>query len=102
MKTQLLSLACLATLACEGVNLERSDRTLIPVADYRVTPPPQNAKWAIILCKPNDHSEEPLSADYYRNLFTESGAGTGGLFDYWRDQSYGNVDLTGSVVYGWY
>jgi hypothetical protein len=99
MKTK-LALACLAMLACEGANLDRSALPLL--TDYRATPPPHNAKWAILLCKPNDDSSEPTPADYYRRLFTEAGAGTGGLFDYWRDQSYGNVDLTGSVVSGWF
>jgi M6 family metalloprotease-like protein len=103
MKTK-LSFALLAALGCQGANLPtaQTDQPLVAAADYRVTPPPHNTKWAVILCKTNDHSEEPISAEYYRNLFTESGAGTGGLFDYWRDQSYGNVDLTGSIVSGWY
>ena len=97
-----LPFACLAALACQGPDLGRSEHPLQSAADYRVTPPPHNTKWAVILCNTNDDNSEPISAQYYRDLFTESGAGTGGLFDYWRDQSYGAVDLTGSIVSGWY
>jgi hypothetical protein len=35
-------------------------------------------------------------------MFTEEGRNWGGLFDYWRDVSYGRIDLTGSRVLGWY
>ena len=37
--------------------------------------------------------------DYYEDLYTRHG--TGGLADYWRDVSFGNLDLTGSKVFGW-
>jgi hypothetical protein len=35
-------------------------------------------------------------------MFSETGAGQLGVFDFWRDVSYGNLDLTGTVVKGWY
>ncbi|HEY6374047.1 MAG TPA: hypothetical protein VIX90_00845 [Edaphobacter sp.] len=31
-----------------------------------------------------------------------AGDGSGGLFDYWRDISYGQISLEGSQVFGWY
>jgi hypothetical protein len=40
--------------------------------------------------------------EYFRWMFTEAGRNWGGLFDYWRDVSYGRIDLTGSRVFGWY
>jgi hypothetical protein len=57
--------------------------------------------WLILLCKFSDHPEEPESPDYFRRWMSESGAGAGGMFDYWRDQSYGAADLTGTTVVGW-
>jgi hypothetical protein len=58
--------------------------------------------FAVILCKFSDQPEEPRPPSFYQNCFTETGAGTGGSFDYWRDVSYGNLDLTGSKVFGWF
>jgi len=55
--------------------------------------------WAIILCKFSDRPNEPQPAEYYADLYTRHG--TGGLADYWRDVSFGNIDTTGSRVFGW-
>ena len=61
-----------------------------------------NTRWAVLLCKYGDLSAEPQPPSYFRTLLTETGAGTGNLYVYFRDVSYGQIDLTGSVVYGWY
>jgi hypothetical protein len=58
--------------------------------------------WAIILCRfadqaPNTIVETPIEA-FLREAFAP---GTGGLVEYWRDASLGNIDLTGSRVFGW-
>ena len=58
--------------------------------------------WAILLCQPSDRPTVPAKPDFFQSLFTESGAGSGGLADYWRDVSYGAINLSGSVVRGWY
>lgn len=58
--------------------------------------------FAVILCKFSDQPQEPRTPGFYRNCFTEMGAGTGGAFDYWRDVSFGHLDLTGSKVFGWF
>ncbi len=60
-----------------------------------------NTKWAIVLCKFSDVADEPQPPAFFRNLFTETGSGQGGLFDYWRDMSYGKIGLTGSQVNVW-
>lgn len=56
----------------------------------------------VVLCKFTDQTAEPRNAAYYRDMFSESGAGRRGAFDFWKDVSYGSVDLTGTVVTGWY
>lgn len=56
--------------------------------------------WAIILCKFSDRPGEPQPVDYYEDLYVRHG--TGGLADYWNDVSFGNIDLTGSRVFGWF
>jgi hypothetical protein len=57
---------------------------------------------AVVLCKFTDQTFEPRPASYYQDMFSETGAGKKGLFDFWRDVSYGNLDLTGTVAKGWY
>lgn len=54
--------------------------------------------WAFALCKFRDHPEEPISADFCQRYFIQ--AGTGGLNDYWKDISFGKVNLAGSKVLG--
>lgn len=56
----------------------------------------------VVLCKFVDQTGEPHPLQYYEDMFTETGAGQQGVFDFWRDVSYGSLDLTGSVVKGWY
>jgi hypothetical protein len=58
--------------------------------------------WAVILCKFSDQPAEPYPPDYYRECFTESGMGKGREFDYFRQVSYGHVDMVGSKVFGWF
>lgn len=61
-----------------------------------------NQPLVIVLCKFPDQTEEPQDVGYFQQLFGESGAGKRAVFDYWKDVSYGNLDLTGTVVKGWY
>src|ERR1043165_10020520 len=57
--------------------------------------------WAIVLCnvrgRPSD-PEERLDVEFLRTYFLKPGAG--GLYDYWRDLSYGRITLDGSRVFG--
>jgi M6 family metalloprotease-like protein len=57
---------------------------------------------AVILCKPSDRPTEPHPKSYYEAMFNETGNGQGGMFDYWRDVSYGQLSVSGTVVKGWY
>src|SRR5262245_19408433 len=56
----------------------------------------------IILCKFTDQTDEPRNVQYFQDLFSETGAGDSNVFDFWKDVSYGNLDLTGTVVKSWY
>jgi M6 family metalloprotease-like protein len=57
---------------------------------------------AVVLCKFTDKTDEPHPVSFYQDMFSETGAGKQGVFDYWKDVSYGKLDLTGTVVKGWY
>jgi hypothetical protein len=59
-----------------------------------VTPTP----WIVLRCQFADDPSTPGATPVLDDLFTSSGAGRGGMVDYWRDMSGGAVDLTGSTV----
>jgi hypothetical protein len=59
--------------------------------------------FAVVLCKfRNVSGFEPYPPRFYREAFTEAGAGKGREFDYFRQVTYGTLDMTGSKVFGWY
>jgi len=59
-------------------------------------------RWAILLCNLNDRPPSPTSRERYVQFFTESGAGLGTAFDYWRDISYGTEGLQETGVFGFF
>src|SRR4051794_848503 len=56
----------------------------------------------VVLCNFSDAPNTPVTVAQVEKMFNESGAGTGGAFDYWKQVSYNQLDLTGTVVKGWY
>jgi hypothetical protein len=61
-----------------------------------------SAKWAVLLCTYTDSPPVPAGRDvaYFQQMVIDRG--TGGLGDYWDAISIGGLNLTGSVVRGWY
>jgi len=59
--------------------------------------------WAVILCKFTDGNDEPFPLQYYENLFTKNDVGSPwNMVRYFHDYSHGNLDLTGTQVFGWF
>lgn len=58
-----------------------------------------NTKWLTIACKFPDVAAEPEPLSYFQNMYA---ATYPGLDHYWREASYGAVDLGGSRAVGWY
>lgn len=58
--------------------------------------------WAVLLCKFKDDDSEPYGRQRYQDLFTSSGVGKLNMVDFFRDMSHGQLDLSGSRVFGWY
>src|SRR3954451_16557251 len=56
----------------------------------------------VVLCNFSDNTSMPATVAQVEKQFNESGAGTRGAFDYWKEVSYNQLDLTGTVVKGWY
>jgi hypothetical protein len=59
-----------------------------------------SAPWAVILCRYSDVGIPDIARNRFFEMVTEFG--NGGLFDYWQDNSHGNVSTAGSAVFGWY
>ena len=57
-------------------------------------------RWAVILCEFNDVPRSTVPISRFSDFI--AGPDKGGVFDYWKDISYGAIDLTGSRVFGWY
>lgn len=79
----------------------------VPVASAALAPgavmlPPEvsgNTRWVTIACKFADVADEPRTVAYYREMYRNTYPG---LDHYWREASYGQVNLTGSTAIGWY
>ena len=57
--------------------------------------------WVTILCRFADATQfTPHFVSHYERMMGASEPGS--LGHYWREVSYGNIDLTGSIVVGWY
>lgn len=81
----------------------QSDRRSEPPASHgppRLTMLKGPTPFAVVLCRFKDVPEPDIPQSRFLDFVARSG--TGGLVDYWRDISYGMVDLTGSEVFGWY
>ncbi|MBK8446016.1 MAG: hypothetical protein IPL41_04785 [Micropruina sp.] len=57
--------------------------------------------WSVLLCKMSDVATSPQPASFFERFFGAAGAGQGGLYDYFNDQSYGRVKIAADVR-GWY
>jgi len=56
-------------------------------------------RWVTILCKFADIADEPAPLTYFQGLLDGKYPG---LDHYWRELSYGNVNVGGSTTAGWY
>lgn len=56
-------------------------------------------RWLTIACKFSDIATEQKAIAFFRGQYGEE---TGRLGHYWRDVSYGRIDLSGSDAVGWY
>ncbi|MEP6570359.1 MAG: hypothetical protein ABJC10_11355 [Acidobacteriota bacterium] len=59
-----------------------------------------NIKWVTILCRFADSTSiTPHPVSFFQGLMSNDAPG---MDHYWRETSYGNINLAGSVVKGWY
>ena len=77
------------------VNSVALDESIRATAAYRVS---GSVPWVSILCKFSDTSAEPKTNAYVQGLM---GTDRPGLDFYWREVSFNNINIVGSVVIGW-
>jgi hypothetical protein len=58
----------------------------------------RDLKWLIVRCRPANVPAIRYTTDYYRNMFTTAGDGTANMVDFWKDVSFGQLSIAGSVV----
>ena len=59
--------------------------------------------WAVILCKFTDGDDEPFPMQHYQDMFTVNNIGSKlNMIRYFSDYSHGQLDLTGTQVFGWF
>lgn len=76
--------------------------TLAPQKLDRVTaaaPVSGNTRWLTLACKFSDVPDEQKDIAFFQLQY---GTGTGQLGQYWKEVSYGKVDLANSAAHGWY
>src|SRR5688572_26171369 len=67
--------------------------------------------WAVLLCQFSDDPVHPVTVAAAEAFFSEAGTfapggttpgavRTNGMFDFWRDMSFGAMDITGTKVFG--
>ncbi len=99
-----------------SIDLAPSPSTALPGGTiapdvFPYEPPPPNSAlpaamatpqpWVTILCRFADVTQfTPHFVSHYERMMGSSEPGS--LGHYWREVSYGNIDLTGSIVVGWY
>jgi hypothetical protein len=56
---------------------------------------------AFLLVKFQGSNDEPISVADAKQMFTAAGRGTMNVVDWFDDNSHGQIDMTGNVVFGW-
>ena len=92
------------TSASDGLIRVRSITVEKPSAPEAGTPGTNavlgNKKWVTILCRFADStSTTPNPVSFFQGMMSNTSPG---MDHYWRETSYGNINLAGSVVVGWY
>ena len=93
--------ALLAGLGAGGVSLFAQPRRALAgepglLSPHLLGPVP----FAFVLCGFNDMPDLGIPSSVFQDYICNPGQG--GVVDYWKDVSYGSIDLTGSKVFGWY
>jgi len=87
------AVAAFTAVAAAALMLPQSAQA-VPVRGY--------TGWSILMCKVSDNASEPHSATWLRQFFTDAGAGSGGMYDYFNAMSAGVVQIRNSAAAGWY
>lgn len=78
----------------------RSSSSLLPSFQAAAAVPVSgNRRWATVMCKFNDIDTEQKPVSFFRQQYVDR---SNMLGKYWKEVSYGKVDVSGSNAFGWY
>lgn len=60
----------------------------------------KTSRWAVLICRFADDTSVMTPLLHYQRLFTGAGTGSLNVVDYFREMSHGQLDLSGSEVFG--
>jgi hypothetical protein len=69
----------------------------MPTTPAEAVPVRGNSGWSVLMCKFSGNAAAPQTATWMREFFGSAGAGQEGLYDYFRDQSYGKLLINADV-----
>jgi hypothetical protein len=81
---------------------QQSGGCLRPLIARALEPIAEKRPWAIILCRYKGETADPVLEPPAENFFRQAFApGAGGLVEYWRDVTFGKIDISGSKIFDW-
>jgi len=97
----LRSVRCIAIVTAAAVLLlilSTSTASALPPVPAGAPYPRGDYPWLVVPCRPENMKVGPASTSYYKRMFTSAGAGTGNVYDYWKDVSLGQLSIAGTTV----
>lgn len=76
-----------------------ADNLYLPPAQANEKAVTGNTVWVTLMCKFSDIPTEQKTLSFFQSQYGNS---QGQLDHYWREVSYGKINLTGSSAYGWF
>ena len=72
-----------------------------PIMRGDAAPTTGTTPWSVLLCKYTGNAAEPKSPQWIADFITNPANGEN-MYRFFRDMSYGQATMSGSVVKGWY
>jgi hypothetical protein len=79
-----------------------SFRGAMVTASPAAAAPGRRPPWVVLKCMFSDVPGTPWDDTFFARNFTAAGAGAGGMYDYWMEQSAGPVEAENAAVFGWF
>jgi M6 family metalloprotease-like protein len=86
--------------SAQSLQVDRLNQKVMPLSNENAAADSDSHPWVNVLCRFSDSTEvTPKPPSYFDGL---TGTSYPGLDHYWRESSFDNIDLEGTVTSGWY